>query len=226
MLKKIFVGTSLIVAASAANAATVTYTDTTEMLSEASATTNWDKTLELPDFDTSLGTLTGVQLTYFGEIQGDAKVESLDMTAAMVTVNLSAELSFTLQGDLRKVLIPTISESVSLTPFDGTIDYAGGSGNDFGKLATSESESGPLFASNFGQYTDGVMNVFEVNAAAASSATGSGNIVSQFGSRALARVRIVYTYEPTPVVNVATPSHLALLGLGLIGVAGVRRLRK
>lgn len=225
MFKKILLGTSLICAATIANAATITFTESTELASDPLSATNWNKTLALPDFDISLGTLTGVQINYFAGIQGEAKVESLDASPANIEISLAAELDFSLGGDTRKVLIPTISESTTLSPFDGIIDFAGMSGNDFGVLAENETENGPLFGSNLGQYMDGIDNVFEISASAASSAIGSGNIVSQFATRATARITMTYTYVPT-IVGVSSPSHIALVCIGLIGLIGVRKLLK
>jgi hypothetical protein len=227
MLKKILLGASLLCAATITNAATVTVTG-----EQVLKTTNWEESISIADFDTSLGTLTGVTFAMSGQIEGDAKVESLDAAPATITVNLDGQIDlFDLAGNLLQVNLPSTSDTFSASAFDGTIDFAGTSGSELDTLMAS-AMSGPTDLNDIvtvltlADFTDGVMNVYNVAAMAQSSATGAGNIITQFGTRAAALVTVTYTYTPTPVVGVSSPSHIALLGLGLVGLAGVRRLRK
>jgi hypothetical protein len=62
-----------------------------------------------------------------------------------------------------------------------------------------------------------------VDASAASSATGAGNLITNFQTSAFASASLFYTYDEAPIVVVAEPSSLMLIGLGMIGFAGYRR---
>ena len=231
MLKKILLGASLLCAATITNAAAVTAT-VTATGEITMSTTNWTDTISVADFDTSLGTLTSVSFTLTGSLEGDAKLESLDAAPATVKVTLEGQIKlFDLDNNLLNVSVPTTNETFNASVFDGGIDFGGTSGIDFGTLTASDTD-GPTTLSSLttsltlADFTDGVANVFNISAQAQSNASGAGNVITQFGTRAGAMVSIVYTYVPTPVVGVSSPSHIALLGLGLVGLAGVRRLRK
>lgn len=187
-------------------------------------TTNWNQTLTLNKFDTSLGTLTGVEFSLEGSILGDIKVESLDAAASTITATLQAIL--TLKSPTNAVLTtltPSVSESVALSAFDGVIDFGGTSGHIFAGLSDA---SGPVYANdnaNLSSYNGPGTFTVALNAAGMSTASGGGNLVTQFATQAAGKVGVRYTYDAaTPAVP--EPTSLALLGVGsAFGLAYRRR---
>ncbi|MGH7222342.1 MAG: choice-of-anchor E domain-containing protein, partial [Gemmataceae bacterium] len=123
---------------------TTTTTPTQQQTATFTAfTTGGSQTQSVAQFNPSLGTLNSVQVILNGTLSSDVKVENLD--AAASTVNAQVNGNLTLQGPGGSQLLsvaPTITEnSTSLTAFDGTLDYGGTSGHDFGEQSASAQQS-------------------------------------------------------------------------------------
>jgi hypothetical protein len=63
--------------------------------------------------------------------------------------------------------------------------------------------------------------IFTFDAAATSRAFGAGDISSSFFTTASGTVKVIYEYR-----EVSSPSHVALLGFGILVLAGFRRVAK
>ena len=90
-MKKVVFGilsAAIIGGAQTAAAATVSYSGSYGM--DAAETTNWLETINIAQFDSSLGTLQSVLVTLLGKVEGEVSAESLDKSASTVTLNLSA----------------------------------------------------------------------------------------------------------------------------------------
>ena len=222
MLKKILCGATLLCAASLSNAATIT-----QNFNVMLADTNFDLTIPFNLFDDMGGTriLDSVSFSIAGGIEGNARAESLDAGPATLELTLSATLTLTdaLMNTL-VVTIPTVVNSFDAAAFDGEINFAGPSGVSFDGITAS--------ATNSETYTDaptlaiftGVGSMdFGFDATATSTATGAGNIISQFQSQAGGEVEVIYEWSAVPV---SAPSQVAFLGLGLLAFAGLRKARK
>jgi hypothetical protein len=223
MLKKILCGATLLCAATLSNAGTIVQDHTIVL-----QTTNFQKTITFAKFDDLGGSriLQSVSFSIDGSIAGSAAVESKDNGAATLTTTLSAELS--LKDPLNNVLvvvIPSVINIFEATPFDGVNDFGGTSGISYPDLMASEDKlESYIDLATRNLFTGSGMTVnLLFDATAKSKAGGAGNIVSQFSTQAEGFVEIVYTYTLVPV---SAPSHVALLGLGLIAFGGVKRLRK
>ncbi|MFT6268680.1 MAG: hypothetical protein ACJAVV_001495 [Alphaproteobacteria bacterium] len=224
MLKKLLCGATLLCAATFSNAGTI-------ILSEAVTlqTTNFQTALSFAQFDTMGGTRTldSVSFSIDGSIFGTIEVESRDAAPAVITTKLEAELTLTDALDnILVVTIPSIERILNAAAFDGTIDFDGPSGETYADLMAD--------AFNIETYTDAATLAiftgmgdaeFTFDAAATSIATGAGSITSAFNTSAAGFVEIIYTYSDT-VTQVSAPSHVALLGLGLLAFAGSRKIRK
>lgn len=161
--------------------------------------TNWNDTLTLPQFDPALGTLKTVQLAFEVRVEGDAIVENLAPSRSLVTTILAVDIGLFLpDASALVILSPSIVNSASLSPFDGTIDFGGTSGASYLGLAANDSQAfaytkaDPAFALFVGA---GALD-FGASALGSSIATGSANLISQFDSSAAARLTVVYTFEP------------------------------
>jgi hypothetical protein len=204
-----------------AQAATPTSTNQTAIVAPASqtvqadfgtGTTDWTRTQSVNQFNPSLGTLTAVEVTNSGTLTSHIKVESLDSATAAVTGTVSGNLTLTGAG-LSSLVTTTnaATENFQAGAFDGTIDFAGTSGKDFGNKSSGGSKStvltSPADLANF----IGLGKVsFTETAHATSTADGAGNLLSQINSTAQATVTVKYDYIPAPppvtvTVNPITP---------------------
>lgn len=209
---------TMAISATAASAATLEFTDSVSV-----QTTDWSETLAVSQFDSALGTLTSVMVMLAGGVEGEAKAESLDNAASTVTLQLDAEItaSTALLGNVGTVL-PVVDVSTGLTAFDGTIDFGGTSGFDAGTISATDSDMNTFFGVDMSEFIGaGTVSIF-VAAEGNSAATGAGNIVSQFATRADATVTVKYTYDEA-ISAVPLPAGLVLMGTALAGLGLMRR---
>lgn len=174
--------------------------------------TDYMESIAIPKFDTSLGTLDSVVLTFGGSVEGLA---GADNTAASTVDNATLELAADLTlseptlGNIFTIK-PSGSETFSLGSDEGEVlsDFTGSDGVLFDDINGTASDtvtySDPGFLSVFSGATD---PLFAVDALAASMASGSGNIDQLFRTRAGADLAVTYSYIPVPiVVNPDPPS--------------------
>lgn len=230
-----FIGTTaLLLAASGAQALTISNSATI-----AQTTTNWNTAtpgpgvpapLALQGFDTLGGTrtLTSAIITFTSNIISTMQVENLDLAPATVTATASGFVTVSnLPNAAANVLLfPTLSQSKLLTAYDGVTDYAGTSGWNFGAItataAGSQSYSLPADLSFFSTLGLGTF-AMNVNTIATSGGSGAGNLATLINTTGGAIATIVYTYNLVPTTTVPNPATLALLGLGLMAMVGLRR---
>jgi hypothetical protein len=229
MLKKILCGATLLCAAGFSNAALITETG-----SIAVQNTNFTRTVDIAQFDTDLGTLNSVMVTLDGQIVGDIRVQNRDAEAATIVSNLAATL--TLSNGINPMLvvaIPTITNSFAASAFGGApgdpANYTSPTGQtllDQMGSASAMNTFMDMMTLGFFSAAGGGVTTFTLDAEASSSTSGAGNLRSQFDTRAGGVISVKYDYTPPPVVGVSAPSHVALLGLGLLAFAGLRKVRK
>ena len=200
------------------------YTQTFDVGHDLSGT-NWRDSLSLAKFDSKLGFLQSITFSLAGQVQGTGKAESLDADASEVTLILSSLLTLYRPDNSALVVAhPIFSETFALSPFDGTIDFAGTSGASTGlrsnigsnSFVSRSSSDFDLFSANGG----GFINL-GLNAIGTSNASGSGNLVTQFETAAAGRLTVTYAYisaVPEPETYV-----MMLTGLALAGVVARRR---
>ncbi len=227
MIKKIAIGASLLCAAGFTQAATISDTDSIALTS-----TNITSTFTLDMFNDMGGNLVldSVMLSLSGTIEGDASLESLDATAAVVSANISAAIDLSDMSGTVLSASPVVSQTFNASAFDGTIDFGGTSGTVLNGITDTFSDmvtyTMPVDLAAFigmGSIT------YDFSAIGSSNGAGAGNLITQFATRAGAELMITYNYTdntPPPVTNVSAPSSVALLGLSLLGVAGLRRKAK
>jgi len=166
--------------------------------------TNWASSVSIPQFNPALGTLQSIQFTLSGNVQGTARAESLDASPTLVNTQFSADITLT-RPDLSVIVvtIPIANFSDPLGPFDGTIDFGGSSGVTHPGINATDSDMAisPPPLSDLVLFTGLGNIVLPVVATGTSTATGSGNLITQFTTQAQCSVEVCYVYEPnTPPV--------------------------
>lgn len=167
-------------------------------------TTGGSQTQTVAQFDPALGTLTGVQVILNGTLTSHVKVESFDGAPSNFAAQVNGNLQLQGPGIQSLAVTPSLSENAQLTAFDGTLDFGGTSGHDFGAQSAQASRSASLTAGqNDLSAWIGTGNVSLTEAAQSSSTmAGSGNEDTQVCSEGSGTVQVIYSYTP----NVAPQS--------------------
>ncbi|WP_374265532.1 choice-of-anchor E domain-containing protein [Zoogloea sp.] len=214
---------ALVAAAGSAQAATITTGDTYGLVN-----TNWVNPLSgLSQFDPTLGTLNSVKIELSGDIVQTLKAENTGNTADTLTPIAGANLLFR-HGTttLQTLALSNAGAAFSATAFDGTSDFSGTSGTDFGSLTAA----GSLPAFTYTSAADlaafiGTGNLGAFNVRAEGNGTidsANGNLDSSIKTQARYNLTLTYDYT-APVTPIPEPTSMALVGLGALGLAAARR---
>jgi hypothetical protein len=165
-----------------------------QTLAVSDRTTDWNTVVTANQFNPAFGSLLSVNLTVVGDINAGLAVENLGSTSSSIGLTETADITLTLPGGLGvATAAPSINSTTDLAAFDGTIDFAGPSGENLTGLTASESttldESGYLPAF-IGTGTIGL----PISAISPSILTGPADLASELLTEAGATVTISYTY--------------------------------
>jgi hypothetical protein len=230
-------GASLLVGSLGAQAASISFdTDTYGGGSTIGlTTTNWDTTSPLPNpmflpkWDPTLvgdpaAFLTGITINVRGDGSFSYKIENTSATSASSGTNeLLVNIDFTLPCGACPAAVAVSSGvlGINLTTFDGTFDYNGTSGIDFGTTSGSASDSLNILAANWAFYVG--LGDFTIDAAAGSDSDrqlSGGELAEVTTWQGGAWAEVIYSYETQ---RIPVPMPLALLGLGLVGMVIARK---
>ena len=226
-MKKNLIALALVAVAGGAQADVITQSD-----AFGYQTTNWTHALGgLSQFDSSLGTLNSVIISLTGSINQSLVAENIGGSADTLIPVAGGTLRFRQGGSivLNQVLPTTSGSTFFATAFDGTDDKAGTSGVNFGILSASASNTVTLTAPAdlAGFIGAGFLSNYDLRA------IGNGMIESDNGNisqiiQTEARASVTLSYEYTKAQNpdpqpVPEPASMALIGLGALGLAAVRR---
>jgi len=206
--------------ATLASAGTVTYSDSIDLTS-----TNWSDTVSIQKFDASLGTLVSIEFTLSGHVEGTIRFESMDSSPTTVDACLKAEIELRRPDDSLIVeTFPLASVSEDVTAYDGVMDWGGTSGRTYDGLSGDKTETlvSPPPSSDLALFTGTGSIVLPIVATGCSTASGGGNLISQFITSASAYVEVTYTYDEPAIPE---PATLLLLVSGVSGLVFARSRR-
>lgn len=201
---------------------TATYTD-----SFTSQQFDFSDTLSLTQFDSSLGTLQSVQLSWSFDVTSTAGVENFSPNAG------SAELNQTFEIEMDNTLLGTLasegsgfSETQAVSAYDGTPDFAGTSGFTASVAPTYTDSVTYTTAPTLAAFTGTGDISFDVNGEVTITSdffgTGAGFLAQTWNTFGDGEISVLYTYEAEPI-----PSPAAVwAGLMLAGAAVMRRRRR
>lgn len=216
---KVAIASALLSMGAAASAATVVQTSTPVIdITHMAGASSFGFTA----FNTSLGTLTSAEFTFYSTITGTARAENLGAAPLTTTIGTGASLTLSV-GGLGPIVVDTVyNQQVALAAYDGVRNYAGASGTIKNFTGQSVVTSSGLLTSNaaLSAFTHGSLSSSYTGVFAGS---GSGNVAFSGNSKVNTYAVLTYNYIPTPVPEPETYAML-LAGLGLMGV--VLRKRK
>jgi PEP-CTERM motif-containing protein len=163
-------------------------------------------------------TITKVVITLDASVEGTIKFENEDAVEADVVAKLQAVVD--VDGGLLSATPAVDKSELDVAAYDGTTDFLGVSGRTHASLSGSDSDSVTLTGGAMAPYLGAGTVTFDVDALGTSFASGPGNISSQFITDAGAVVTIEYYSEEG---GVPEPGAMALMGLGLAGLARRKR---
>jgi LPXTG-motif cell wall-anchored protein len=177
----------------------------TETVSIPLRPTDFSDEPSAPQFNPSLGVLTGVQITATVNIVGGIQIENLSPTPIQATLALQSTTTLT-GPSFGPVNAQATTEGVQATlgAFDGTEDFAGPSAATFSGLqgsgqATVNLDSGTTDLTAY--VGTGVVEFpLSTNTTFAGEGPG-GNVLAAFTNQAAVEIQVVYTYQ-APAIDI------------------------
>ena len=194
---------------STVSAAPKTLTKTVDL---ASRRTNFNDAFTVPQFDPALGTLTSVGINLSGAVTSDIKAENLSHSSpATITATVSGELGLASGGVGLSATLSSPAGTFAASTYDGTLDFAGTRGTDFGPKSATGSKA-TTFSTQAGNDLSAFVGTGSVSGTfsgtATSTADGGGNLAVDSVSTASATVAVTYTYTP---VNCLAPGNYTIV---------------
>jgi hypothetical protein len=173
------------------------------------APSNWTKTVQVAQFDPSLGTLTGIDVINTTTLTTDMQEENLDAAAATITASVQGGVTVSGPGVQGLTASVQAADSFNAAPFDGTIDFSGPSGHDSGAKKPSASQSVTLTdPADLALFTGTGTVSFDGRATATSTTGGPGNVLTLINTTAGAELKVVYHYVPS---NALQPGNYTIV---------------
>jgi hypothetical protein len=180
-------------------------------------------TLNLGQFDASLGTLNSITITLSGESISDTVVSNTSAQSQRFSYVSTLDWEFeVLAGS--GTFVPAFQTALAST--GGRVDLAAGGTLDLGTTTDSGIFTLTVAAADFGQFVGNGTSAIGCNTFTNSSFSGGGgNLSAAQNTTGACSAEISYDYTGA-VATVAEPASLALMGLGLGFMGFTRRNKK
>ncbi|PCI54854.1 MAG: hypothetical protein COB45_07480 [Gammaproteobacteria bacterium] len=180
------------------------------------------ETVTIDAFDALLGTLTGVDIKVFAQIDSTGHSTNTSGLAGQSQYNFLLTSDWDVTSSVDSYVFH--DSGLLFSEFDGNHEV--NEVFDFGQLTSFQ--QGTLTASDISMFLNDVDFTFNVTAASSFiNVTSGGSAVFEnvIDSASWGRVEVTYTYDDI-VTSVPEPTSLAILGLGLAGFALSRKTKK
>jgi hypothetical protein len=166
---------------------------------------NVDAAIQLPQFDPSLGTLTGVDLTFVGTVHSDIRSQNLsssDGTTIVATLSGQVAITMPTAGVTAAVPVPVKTGTFDAVAFSSgeAQDFSTPSGHDFGPWTTTGTHTKSL-STQAGDDLSAFVGTGKVPTtvkfSALVQASGGGNLATDANSTADSSVTVTYHYTPS-----------------------------
>jgi hypothetical protein len=164
-----------------------------------------------------LGTLTQVDFNINGTLTGTAKIENQGNGSITPTLDLSASIK--ILDSLSTILAqttPLVANTLTLSNYDGQLDFGGTSGHTFSGLSQAYSTNTVATTPADLALFKGTGNISLTFSATGTSQVlnGGGNIINQFITSADGNASITYEY------STAVPEASTWAAMGFVGFVG------
>ena len=181
----------LTILSAVAKTQSVTHTD-----SVPSQLLNWTDSLSVPQFDSSLGLLTSVEVTLTSDISGLMGYENTSPNSTSFTVAVQAQIDLDLPDATTLTISDPVNVSGSVGPFDGTLDLNGPSAGSFPFAATYANQDVISTAAALQPFIGSGNITMPVGATGSFAVVGGpANALVSVNSQANASLTVRYNYE-------------------------------
>lgn len=180
--------------------------------------TNWSSTLNVPEFDASLGTLTGIAFQLSYTVDRTVKMENMDDDPSVLSTQLTVNVMLQ-RPDASSILSGSsiFTTSDTLPGYDGTMDFGGTSGKVFEDEQVKQITGSSSTPADLALFTGSASDALPISFSALSQANGDGNVITQFVTRTSADLLVTYTY------TVPEPATMAMLAAGMLALIRRRK---
>lgn len=197
-----------------------------------------NEVLSIDGFDTTLGTLTGVDITVYGQLDSEGSSQNVSLANGRADVGIKLFQDWTVTTTAADDHVFQSADFVN--PFlqasssaPGVYDLVPNSQNDTFSYDLSSGElSASLNNVNLSAFTLGTSVDFLFTAFATTSIdndveSGTGFFTNTFQTGSWGKVEVAYTYTAAPTPTpVSEPATLALFGLTVAGLAFARKKKQ
>jgi hypothetical protein len=167
-------------------------------VSLGSQPTDFTRSVAIGQFDPSLGKLLSVQVINSGAITSDIRAENTSSSSpSTITATVSGTMTLSGPHVLLNTDVSRNAGSLNASVFDGSLDFGGRSGKNFGPHTANGSGSMTMTGAAMSAFVGtGSVSMSEI-AHATSSASGGGNLIVSTTSLAQANITVIYHYIPS-----------------------------
>ncbi|MDX2367010.1 MAG: PEP-CTERM sorting domain-containing protein [Colwellia sp.] len=225
-MKKTLIGSALLLASSSAFAGLITETASFGTQGSSSDVTlgTLNEVISINGFDTLLGTLTGVEVKVFGQINTDGTSINTTSVLGRASVVMQIQQAWqvtTTAADDHVFAAPSFNYLSDESSVSG---FTMAPGSTFSFALTSGELSSSLTGVDIADFNTGSAVDFNftglpVTFLSNGLASGTGDFINNVSTGSWGKVEVEYTYTAAPVTTVSEPGSLAILALGLTGFA-------